>query len=691
MTLRENQGLLLVGARDAVFALDLEDVTLKKAEVECHNYIQTLQTLDDGRMLVCGSNAYNPTCDYMNYTDGILILENKNEDGRGKVPFDPFQRSTSVMVGTDLYSATAVNFLGTEQVFQRHSSPAIRTEHRQSWFNKPSFIHLDFVPESVNNLEGDDDKVYMFFSEEAVEFDLPSKLRVSRVARVCAGDMGGQRTLQSKWTSYLKVRVDCAATFEPSLPAIVQDVFLLKDPDWRKSVFYAVFTSQTIGSDLSSVCAFSVYDIGRVFSEGRYLTPVTTESGSRWVTHTGDEPVPRAGACINNAVRDMDIETTLDLPDKTLQFVRNQPLMEGTAPPLAGGPLLLQKDAKFLRIVVDRVVAGDGETYQVMFIGTEQGKVLKAVQYAPGDSVIIEETQVFRVTEPIRVLCLFSGSEHLYAGSDFGVVQVPVRDCGRHVTCRDCILARDPYCAWDVITAICAPVSNSTSDPRNIYQSLIQADSSICPRSGPVDPVQLKSVLSTNVYLTCQPASNLARVAWHFAGQPVQTSERHRVLDRGLLIMTVAASDAGLYSCHSSEDVKGRHYARTEAAYALLLVKPPLGLQTSVALLAVLLAAAVLWHVRARFRLMGRVNATGANQNDDSRTVPGRDPVFGSNNNNALITTDVREGHTGRVSIAFLSLILVYAIIWNNVRDQMSQGEQDRIRRMEEGLEKKHG
>lgn len=58
------------------------------------------------------------------------------------------------------------------------------------------------------------------------------------------GDMGGQRTLQRKWTSFMKARLDCSFP-ELSLPPIVQDVFLLKDNDWRKSVFYAVFTSQS--------------------------------------------------------------------------------------------------------------------------------------------------------------------------------------------------------------------------------------------------------------------------------------------------------------------------------------------------------------------------------------------------------------------------------------------------------------
>lgn len=58
------------------------------------------------------------------------------------------------------------------------------------------------------------------------------------------GDMGGQRTLQRKWTSFMKARLDCSFP-ELSLPPIVQDVFLLKDDNWRSSVFYAVFTSQS--------------------------------------------------------------------------------------------------------------------------------------------------------------------------------------------------------------------------------------------------------------------------------------------------------------------------------------------------------------------------------------------------------------------------------------------------------------
>lgn len=50
---------------------------------------------------------------------------------------------------------------------------------------EPNFIYMDHIPESENSPDGDDDKIYLFFSETAVEYDFYHKLAVSRVARVC--------------------------------------------------------------------------------------------------------------------------------------------------------------------------------------------------------------------------------------------------------------------------------------------------------------------------------------------------------------------------------------------------------------------------------------------------------------------------------------------------------------------------
>lgn len=595
MLMRDDLGLLLLGAREAIYALDINNISIrhsavywrvtedkqrectykgKHAEVECRNYIRTLHRVNDTTMYVCGTNAFSPTCDYMMFANGQLRLQGKQEEGKGKCPFDPFQRYSSLMVGSDLYSATSINFLGSEPVVLRSSNLALRTEFKSSWLSEPNFVYMDFVTESFDSPDGDDDKVYLFFSENAMEYDFYSKVKVSRVARVCKGDMGGQRTLQRKWTSFLKASLDCSLP-EPSLSPLVQDVFLLKHEDWRKSVFYAVFTLQSTLSQVSAVCAYSVSAIRDIFSEGKFKTPVTVETSYiKWVMHTGEVPVPRPGACINDVARKMGMNHSLDLPDKTLQFIRDHPLMDEAVRPLTGGPLLVKSGALLTRIVVDNVLALDGQRYAVMFIGTENGYVQKAVNYA-GEMFIIEEIKLYKNPEPISILRLLSSKGQLYAGSDFAAVQMPVSNCSCYDTCVDCILARDPYCAWDRSTGQCSSVHNLSLSSNTAVQSLIEGDISQCPPPDPVTAVNFILVPENNIQLPCQLRSNLAQVLWRFSGQELHSNHKYYINSRGLLILSASESDTGRYTCEAVEQINGRTYTQTVAVYRLQLYSGP--------------------------------------------------------------------------------------------------------------------
>lgn len=50
----------------------------------------------------------------------------------------------------------------------------------------PEFVSSAFIQEDEkNNLTGEDDKIYFFFTEVAKEYDLYTKVKVPRVARVC--------------------------------------------------------------------------------------------------------------------------------------------------------------------------------------------------------------------------------------------------------------------------------------------------------------------------------------------------------------------------------------------------------------------------------------------------------------------------------------------------------------------------
>lgn len=50
----------------------------------------------------------------------------------------------------------------------------------------PEFVSSAFIQQSAeSNPTGDDDKIYFFFTEVAKEYDLYTKVKVPRVARVC--------------------------------------------------------------------------------------------------------------------------------------------------------------------------------------------------------------------------------------------------------------------------------------------------------------------------------------------------------------------------------------------------------------------------------------------------------------------------------------------------------------------------
>lgn len=586
MLFREDLNLLMLGAREAVFALDLHNISKKHAsvkwevtkqqqiecknkgkdaKVQCKNYIRVLHKMDDNRMYVCGTKAFDPECDYLSYADGKLTFEKNPEDGKGKCPFDPFQRYASIMFENDLYSATSMNFLGSEPVFMRSSSAPIRTEFKTSWLNEPNFVSMTEMPESQQSETGDDDKVYVFFSETAVECDCYNKLVVSRVARVCKGDLGGQRTLQKKWTSFLKARMDCPV-LESQLPYIIQDTYLWCDPQkhWKDCLFFAVFTPQSDTSDLSAVCAYRVSDISKVFAEGKYKTPVPVETSFvKWVMYSGDVPVPRPGACIDNTAREEGINQSLGLPDRTLQFIKDKPLMDQAIQPIDEKPQLVRRGATFTRIIINQAQAADGNKYHVMFVGTEEGTLLKAVNYDK-EMFIIEEIQLFQPPEPIKILKFSNITGQIYAGSDYGAAQVALATCDRSISCRDCVLARDPYCGWDKEDRKCVLLSTSQ---RGLIQSVKDGDASDCPEADPVTPVNLSIWPGGNLKLPCTSPSNLAKTTWDWNDSPLTPAPRLQFLRDGLLILNATHSDAGLYHCLSIESSKADTYSTFVAKY----------------------------------------------------------------------------------------------------------------------------
>ncbi|XP_075063907.1 semaphorin-4B [Mixophyes fleayi] len=580
---------LYVGAREALFSLNntnfmpISNLTWeaepktkrncvfkgKNDQGECQNYMKSLLQLNSTHLYTCGTLAFSPNCTFIKIhdftfetdSDGSLTME----EGRNRFPFDPVYKSPTIMVDGDMYGGTITGFQASEPIIfkSQDGKNSLKTELSLNWLQDPDFVGLAYIQESLpkGNPIGDDDKIYFFFTETGNELDYFDNPKLSRIARVCKGDLGGERVLQKKWTTFLKATLLCTRP-EDNFPFnVLKDMFVLTpgEDNWMNTIFYGVFTSQWnkggVGS--SAVCVFSMQDVQKAFN-GLYKE-VNRES-RQWSTYTHPVPEPRPGACITNKARSLKINSSLQMPDRVLNFIKDHFLMDS---PVRSQPLLLQTQIRYQQISVQRV-RGLKKTYDVMFLGTDDGRLHKAVSVNKKVHVI-EEIKLFPSAEPVLELLLDHSKGLLYASSDSMVTQVPVSNCSMYTSCGECILSRDPYCAWNKRS--CHSVHHHhTHDPsaQHWLQDIENANTDLCQQvnstghKGRVNisnaPECKKIVLKSNntTTLPCNLLSNLASRQWLHNGREIDSS--YYVLEMGNLILVSVPERLGTYECWSEED-----------------------------------------------------------------------------------------------------------------------------------------
>ncbi|NWR80396.1 SEM4B protein, partial [Centropus unirufus] len=572
----------------------------KDPQRDCHNYIKMLLQLNSTHLYTCGTCAFSPACAYINVQHfslerdvaGKVLLE----DGKGRCPFDPEYRSTAILVDGELYAGTVSNFQGNEPTIYRsqESRIALKTENSLNWLQDPVFVGSAYLRESLpaGNPDGDDDKVYFFFSETGKEFDYFENTIVSRIARVCKGDQGGERVLQRRWTTFLKAQLLCSHPEDGFPFNVLQDVFVLTPGEqrWRETLFYGVFTSQWNKGGLgsSAVCAFPMHSVQRAF--GGLYKEVNRET-QQWYTDTGPVPEPRPGSCITSHTRHLKINSSLQMPDRVLNFIKDHFLMDS---PVRSQPLLLQSRLRYQQISVHRVQGLRG-TYNVLFLGTDDGRLHKAVRVNHGVH-IIEEIRLFPASQPVLQLLLDkdqAGAGHgregdaglVYAATYTAVAQVPFANCSLYRSCGECVLARDPFCAWSRGACRRATLHPPTH-PQLWAQDIEYADTErLClaanasqPRPrvllppaslAPCQRIQLPP--NAVRPLPCRLLSNLASRRWLHHGAPVNAS--YLVLPDGALILVGSPERAGTYECWSLEE--GFH--KLMASYCVSVREPAPG------------------------------------------------------------------------------------------------------------------
>ena len=203
--------------------------------------------------------------------------------------------------------------------------------------------------------------------------------------------------------------------------------------------------------------------------------------------------------------------------------------------------------------------------------------------------------------------------------------------------------------------------------------------------------------LGGNRELKCPPSSNLAKTSWLRDGHPLPSSPHHQLLPNSLLIFNASASDAARYHCVSLEQSHAGEYTTTVADYLLRIAagsgRNPgdptspqaqteaanlAALQASVGLLAIFLAALLVWNFyKGHLRLPCRVGRgarkeqspsepdQGTNVSTREEAEPGVAEVkslvshvnCSGNNNHAGVGGESPEGGASRVSLNSLQYI----------------------------------
>ncbi|XP_062977186.1 semaphorin-3D-like [Elgaria multicarinata webbii] len=592
----EKRSWLMAGAKDHIFLLHLDNpkkepqkifwpapreqmehcrLAGKNPETECANFIRFLQRFNSSHVFACGTGSYQPMCTFIQLSKepgmpAMQLVTSSIESGRGKCPYSPHEPFIGLLIDGEFYSGTSIDFMGSSAAFfrtqlDRADQNYIRTEQNQDyWLNEPVFIDAYAIPDTYSH---EDDKVYFFFRETAVEAGQWEKRRIhARVARVCKNDVGGKHSLINRWSTFLKARLVCSIPGPQGIETHfdqLEDVFLLNTRNVQNPLVYGLFTVSSGIFTGSAVCVYSLAAIRAAFSG-----PFAHKEGLdyQWVEYKGRIPYPRPGMCPSETY-DPLLQSTKDFPDEVISFMRTHHLMWEPIYPLHGKPILMRVNVPFQiqHLLVDRVETEAGHV-DVLFLGTDEGKVLKVGIAGIGgqdpQEISLEEISVSKMPSAILDMQFSLKRQEVFVSSTNSLVQLSLHRCELYgKACADCCLARDPYCTWDGKS--CRPYL-LTKKRRAQCQNILKANRmSQCQDAAKGIPVAEEKVVfgvqNNSTFLECLPHSPQTSIRWlvqrsnTVAPEEIESSSRFSVLQQGLLISQLAREDAGIYQCQGME------------------------------------------------------------------------------------------------------------------------------------------
>ena len=342
---------------------------------------------------------------------------------------------------------------------------------------------------------------------------------------MCKKDRGGSHKFQNRWTTFLKTRLNCSIPGQiPFYFNEIQGTTDFIDIGQTDKIIYGVFTTPENAIAGSAICSFRLSDIRHAFDQGSFKGQ--SNSNSNWLPVRVEEvnslsgASTRPGQCVNDS-------TTL--PESTLNFIKSHSLMDEAVPNAKlrmssqqpegvtdfdhGDPLFVKTSLteRLTVIAVDpQIRTPSGSFYDVMYVGSTKGKVLKVIsavedkeataRHPKRKPVIIEEIQLFPQHVAVRNIQVLSHKEEadndkkLIVLSDYEVKSLPLHRCSavQVQSCSACVALQDPHCAWNLQAGKC--VDHTTfgdTDISMLIQDLFHGKHQGC--SSEPEPVQSSS------------------------------------------------------------------------------------------------------------------------------------------------------------------------------------------------------
>ena len=316
----------------------------------------------------------------------------------------------------------------------------------------------------------------------------------SRIARVCKNDKGGPHKWQNKWTTYIKTRLNCSVggDFPFYFNEIQGTSSTIIDTQDGDKIIYGVFTTPENSMAGSAVCAFRLSDIEKSFN-GQFKSQANSNANWLPVRDTNlPEGTTRPGSCQADSTQ---------LSESHLNFIKSHSLMDEAVNDIYTSPLYVKTslNERLTNIAVDPNVRtpADDKTYDVMYVGTTKGKVLKVVNVETGydinerssrrKPVVIEEMQVFPYHVPVANVQVLqpknSNYKKLIVLSDHEVKALPLHWCNaaQVQSCKACVALQDPHCAWNLNLGKCVDSTQfNNTDASALLQDLVRGKHLAC-------------------------------------------------------------------------------------------------------------------------------------------------------------------------------------------------------------------